>query len=163
MFAGRFLLSWATPKSLWPTVKWYRIRQDWWPGKTEHLMNHLQLQDVHRDGGLDDGHHLWYTHRKFGSLLPIVFLISEDSLGVLAQSQLLSEIYDSLKPAQYRVLHSCLGANIPAKWGMTKLGPLLFLDSFHQAAHTYISRSETSTLFGNKFRLAGWVFSLLSA
>lgn len=62
--------------------------------------------------------------------MAIVFLISEDSLGVLAQSQLLSEICDSLKPAQYSALHSCLGANIPAKWGMTKLGPTAVLDSF---------------------------------
>lgn len=50
MFAGRSILSCATPNSPWPTVKWYRIRQDWWPGKTEHLVNHLRLQDVHRDG-----------------------------------------------------------------------------------------------------------------
>lgn len=26
------------------------------PGKTEHLVNHLQLQDVPRDGGFDDGY-----------------------------------------------------------------------------------------------------------
>lgn len=123
MFAGRSILSWATANSPWPTVKWYGIRLDWWPGKTEHLVNYLQHQDVHRDGGFDDGHCLWYTHRELESWLATVFFISEDSLGFLAQSQLLSEICDSLMPAQYCVLHSCLGANIPAKWGMTKLGP----------------------------------------
>lgn len=105
---------------------------------------------------------LWHTHRKLGSLLETVFLISEDSRGVLAQSQLLSEICDSLKPAQYRVLHSCLGANIPAKWGMTKLGPLLFLDSFHQAAPARVSIRNKHPVW-KLIRLAGWVFSLLSS
>lgn len=33
-------------------------------------------------------------------------------------------------------LHSYLDANIPVKWRKTKLGPLLFLDSFYQAANT---------------------------
>lgn len=87
--------------------------------------------------------------------MAIVFLISEDSLGVLAQSQLLSEICDSLKPAQYSALHSCLGANIPAKWGMTKLGPTAVSRFLLEAAHSCISQSQTSTLFGNFFRLAG--------
>lgn len=39
-------------------------------------------------------------------------------------------------------LHSCLDENTPVKWRMTKLGPLLFLDSFYQAANTCISLDQ---------------------
>ena len=64
-------------------------------------MNHVQLKDVSRDAGFDDGHYLSYTYGKLGRWLEIVFLISEDSLGVLAQTRSLSVICDLVMPAQY--------------------------------------------------------------
>lgn len=46
----------------------------------------MQLKDVYRDMGFDDSHSLLYTQGRWGRLLEIVFFISEDSLGVLAQT-----------------------------------------------------------------------------
>lgn len=66
------------------------------------LVNHVQLKDVYRDAeGFDNGRSLWYTNEVKEGLLEIVFLVSENSLGVLAQTRSLSVIYDILMPAQH--------------------------------------------------------------
>lgn len=102
----------------------------------------MQLKDVYRDMGFDDSHSLLYTQGRWGRLLEIVFFISEDSLGVLAQTWSLSVICDLVMPAQYVPCIPVWMQTYLQNGGMTKLGPLLFLDAFHQAEGTCVSLNQ---------------------
>lgn len=148
MFAWRFILSWASPNDM---------ELDRTDGQVKP--NHLQLQDVHRDGrSLSLIHsqkieefvgncisHQWRFPWGFG---PVSIAVRDLWLTEACSVQCLAFLSGCK--------HTC-------KVGNDKAWPHCCSRFLLEAAHSCISQSQTSTLFGNFFRLAGWVFSLPSA
>lgn len=101
----------------------------------EFAESHATERHVQRCRGVDDGH--IYYGKLLGGCWNLYFL----------PGRIPSEFWPRLDPCcpsacPAHALHSCLDANIPVKWRMTKLGPLLFLDSFYQAANMHISLDQ---------------------